>query len=239
MNPPAAVIFDVDGVLADTEPIIAEASIRMFHDLYGVTFRPEDFRPYIGTGSEPYIAGPAQLAGLTIDLPRALEVKHRYFEEMVTQGPCIAFDGAADLVRACAHEPNWRLAIATSSPEGKAMATLRATRLPLNCFSVIVHGDHVARKKPYPDIYLYTAEKLGIAADRCVVIEDSPAGIRAAKTAGMHCVGVASTFDTAHLTEADAVVPRLSEITVPLLRRLLGDSTEALRGFPRIRPEGP
>ena len=74
MVEPFALIFDMDGVLADTEALIARASIEMYRELYGLELAPEDFRPYIGTGAVRYVEGPAEDAGITLrDLDEAIE----------------------------------------------------------------------------------------------------------------------------------------------------------------------
>ena len=71
----SAVIFDMDGVLADTEPLIADATIRMFQDCYGVSLTREDFRPFIGTGAVRYVEGSAEAANIAIDLDEAIRVR--------------------------------------------------------------------------------------------------------------------------------------------------------------------
>ncbi len=209
----AAVIFDMDGVLADTESLIADATIRMFQDCYGVTLTPEDFRPFIGTGAVRYVEGPAEAANVTIDLEEALRVRHENFTALLERGACNALPGAIELVNAIADHETLLLGLATSSPQKKAEETWEAIGLPSERFDALVSGDMVTHKKPHPEIYLHAASLLKVAPATCVVIEDALTGVTAAKAAGMRCIGVTNSFSREALSDADCVVDSLLELT--------------------------
>ena len=129
--------------------------------------------------------------------------------EMRDTSGILVFDGAAALL---ASIPRRRWAIVTSGTHGVASARLRATGLPIP--EVLVTADRVAKGKPDPEGYLAAAEALGVAAAGCIVVEDAPAGVQAARRAGMRCIAITSTHPAAELTEATAVVRELRAIAV-------------------------
>lgn len=217
---PCALIFDVDGVLADTETCIAQATIEMFKELYDVDLTPEDFRLFIGTGAVRYTEGPAQALGLAIDLERALAVRHDNFVRIINSGDSIASPGAIELLQT-ASSARWKIAIATSAPKDKFKQTMRAADIPLNYFQVIVTGDLVTHKKPHPEIYTKAAHLLGVPPNRCVVVEDAINGVQSAKAADMACIGYTSSFTHDQLSAADLTVDSLTQIDLPVLESLV------------------
>lgn len=214
-------IFDMDGVLGDTEPPCADAAIAMFRELYGVEAQVEDFAPFIGTGAVRYLEGPAEAFGIEIDTARAVGYATEKFIELLEQGDDISFPGVHALIDAVEANDDWKLAIATSSPENKARPTLKAARVDLKKFNAFINGDMVARKKPDPEIYLTAANALGLSPARCVVVEDAVEGIKAAKAAGMTCIAVTNSFGAEKLAEADHIVDSVERIDLALLRALL------------------
>ncbi|NUM55431.1 MAG: HAD-IA family hydrolase [Candidatus Hydrogenedentes bacterium] len=216
-------IFDMDGVLADTEALIARASIEMFRELYDAELTADDFRPFIGTGAVRYVEGPAEALGIRIELERALEVRLNNFQKLLDAGECQACPGAVELVEAAARSGEWKLAIATSSPRPKAMPTLEAAGIPVEMFSEIITGDMVTHKKPHPEIYEAAQRAVGFAKENCVVIEDAVTGVTSAKAAGLKCIAVTNSFRRDELAEADIVLGSLEDVNLGLLRRLVGD----------------
>lgn len=216
-------IFDMDGVLADTESLIARASIDMFRELYNAKLTADDFRPFIGTGAVRYVEGPAQALGITIDLDRALEVRLNNFKKLLDAGECHPCPGAVELVEAAARSGDWKLAIATSSPRPKAIPTLEAAHVPIEMFSEIITGDMVTHKKPHPEIYEAAHQAVGLPKNHCIVVEDAVTGVTAAKAAGLKCIAVTNSFRRDELAEADVVVGSLEDVNLALLRRLIGD----------------
>lgn len=206
-----AVIFDMDGVLADSEPLINAAAIAMFKER-GLSVQPDDFLPFVGAGEERYVGGVAEKYRYPLDVRAA---KHRTYEiylELVPQR-LQPFPGVRELVRAC-REAGLRLAVASSADAIKVTANLQAIGLPPEVWDVVLTGESVQRNKPAPDIFLLAAEKLGVAADECVVVEDAVNGVRAAKAAGMRCVAVAHTFPAERLREADLVRDTIAQVSV-------------------------
>ena len=206
-----AVIFDMDGVLTDSEPLICAAAVAMFQE-NGLTVQPEDFRPFVGTGDNRYIGGVAEKHNFPLDISSAKKRTYEIYLELVPSR-LEAFPGAQNLVRAC-QQAGLKTAVASSADLIKINANLRKIGLPPETWDAIVTGDDVEHKKPAPDIFLTAACKLEMAPEQCVVIEDALSGVQAAKAAGMRCVAVAQTFPSEQLQCADLVRDRISEIAV-------------------------
>jgi beta-phosphoglucomutase len=222
-NQPAirGVIFDMDGVLTDSEPLINAAAIAMFKEK-GLVVQPCDFLPFVGAGENRYIGGVAEKYLFPLDLPAAKRRTYEIYLELVP-AQLKAFPGAVELVSAC-RRAGLRLAVASSADEVKIVANLRQIGLPPDTWDGVVTGDDVGPKKPAPDIFLSAAAKLGLAPAQCVVVEDAVNGVQAAKAADMRCVAVAQTFPTAKLQGADLV---RQNIAMVLLTDLTGMATDA------------
>jgi len=212
MTPIQAILFDMDGVLTDTEPVINAAAVAGLRE-FGVNAKSDDFLPFVGTGEDRYIGGVAELHGVRY----APEMKRRVYEIYLEILPAMIHPvpGVQELLDAlrARHIP---MAVATSADRIKMEANLRAIHVPLDWFGALVVGEDVARKKPAPDIYLAAAAKLGMAPAACCVVEDAVNGIVAAKAAGMRCVGVESSFPAAVLAPAgpDCIRPAIAAVTL-------------------------
>ncbi len=204
-----AVIFDMDGVLTDSEPLINAAAVAMFHER-GIPVAPEDFVPFIGTGENRYIGGVAEKYGVSLDLEAAKRRTYEIYLELVPQR-LRAFPGAVELVRAC-RAAGRRVAVASSADRVKIEANLRQIGLPPETWDTVVSAEDAVHKKPAPDLFLAAARKLGLPPAACVVIEDAVNGVQAAKAAGMRCVAVAHSFPPERLAAADRVRPRIAEV---------------------------
>jgi HAD superfamily hydrolase (TIGR01509 family) len=216
-----ALIFDVDGVIADTEALNARASVLMFQELYGVTVQPGDFQPFIGHGDERYVEGVAEKYGVKIDTQAAVDRRAENFFKLLQNDPLPAAPGVLELVQAARRDPEVKLAIATSGQKAKQFPVIEGAGLRLEWFDAVITGDVVSRKKPDPQIYLLAAERLGLSPDCCIVFEDAPAGVASAKAAGMACVAVTTSAPAAELAAADLIVESLAEVDLPRLRTLL------------------
>ena len=205
-----AVIFDMDGVLTDSEPLICAAATAMFQER-GLTVRPEDFNPFVGTGENRYLGGVAEKYGLRLDIPSA---KARTYELYLAMVPLQleAFPGAVELVRTC-RAAGIPCAVASSADRIKIEANLNKIGLPPQTWQAIVTAEDVEHRKPDPAIFLKAAQRLGVNPSACTVVEDAVNGIAAAKAAGMRCVAVASTFPAQALSQADLVRPTIREIS--------------------------
>jgi len=216
-----ALVFDVDGVIADTEVLNAKASVEMFRQLYGIAVQPDDFRPFIGTGDERYVEGVAEKYSISIDTQAAVERRAENFFKLLETAPLPAAPGVLELVAAARQRDDVKLAIATSGQKAKQFPVIAGTGLKLEWFDVVITGDVISKKKPDPQIYLLAAEGLGLPPGRCVVVEDAPAGVQAAKSAGAVCVAVTSSADVGELAAADLIVDSLARLSLTELERLI------------------
>lgn len=197
-----AVVFDMDGVLVDSEPVITKAA-RMALAEYGVQAVDEDFHPFTGMGEDRFIGGVAQKHGM----PYRLEMKRRTYEiylEIVNR-EIGTYPGIPELIAAL-RERGIKTAVASSADVVKVRANLPAAGIDPSLFDALCSGEDVARKKPAPDIFLLAAERLGVPPHACVVVEDALSGVQAAVAAGMRCVAVSTSFSPERLTSAGAEV---------------------------------
>lgn len=192
-----AVLFDMDGVLVDSEPVILAAAMACLKE-YGLQPKAEDFIPYIGAGEDRFIGGVAEKYGLVY----RKEMKERVYQiyREIAPEKLGIYEGAAELlIQLKSH--GIHCVLASSADRIKIQTNLKVAGIHENLFSAIISGEDVERKKPAPDIYLKAARKVNIPPANCVVVEDALNGIRAAKAAGMKCVAVATTFDRQRLLE--------------------------------------
>ena len=212
-NMTTAVIFDMDGVLVDSEPIINAAAIRALAE-FGIAARPQDFEPFVGAGEDRYVGGVAELHGRTY----VAAMKHRTYDWYLKLLPEMgkAFPGARDLVEYL-HRLRIACAVASSADRVKVEANLtQVLQVPLDRFAAIVTGEDVFRRKPHPDIFLEAARRLDVPPAACCVIEDAVHGVEAAKAAGMRCIAVTTSFatETLAVAGADVVKGAIAEITL-------------------------
>jgi len=217
-------IFDVDGVIADTEAVNARASIKIFADLLGVEgVVRKDFEAGLGRGAEEYVKAGARVHGLELteeQIKKATQLRQEYFLKVLREEPLPAFPGVLELMEKAMKDKNFRVAIATSGTLEKSRAVLEAANVPYKKM-VYINGDHVKNKKPDPELFLLAAEHIGIAPANCVVIEDAPNGVQAAKAAGAKCIAVTNSTTAENLCEADLICDSLEQIKLDMIRELI------------------
>lgn len=210
-----AIIFDMDGVLVDSEHVITKAAMLALKE-YGVTVKESDFHPFTGTGEDRFIGGVAALYGLDYKLEMKTRTYQIYLD--IVREEIRIFDGISELLRLLrAH--GLKTAVASSADRIKVNANLPAAGIDPLLFDAICSGDDVVHKKPAPDIFLLAASRLGIPPKNCIVIEDAVSGITAATAAGMRSIGVTSAFPAERLIAAGAIaaVPETPAIAGVLL----------------------
>jgi beta-phosphoglucomutase len=209
-------IFDLDGVLAISEPLLAEAAIALFAEK-GVRMTAGDFRPFIGMGEDRYVGGAAEARGVPLaDVSRE---KARLYEiyQQVIRGRLRPLPGAVEMVEACRRR-GLAIAVASGADRIKVLASLGEIGLPASAFDAVVDGNQVERKKPAPDIFLEAARRIDVAPESCLVIEDAVSGVAAARAAGMRCLAVTSTFSATELAGADWIAADLAHVPDAALR---------------------
>jgi HAD superfamily hydrolase (TIGR01509 family) len=217
-------IFDVDGVIADTEGPTAEATIKVFADLFGIkNVKAEDFEAGIGKGAVAYIKAAAKVHGLELtdeQVAEAEKMREENFIKLLQEQPLPAFGGVLKLIDAALARPDFRLAIATSSSREMSEVAVRGAQVPCDSMTY-VSGSDVKNKKPHPEIFLLAAERIGIPPASCVVIEDSPGGVEAAKAAGPKCIAVTNTTTPENLRQADSICESLEQIDLETVVNLV------------------
>ena len=188
----AGVIFDMDGVLCDSEDFMAEAAAAMFAETYGVIVNPDEFRPFRGMGEDRYLGGVAKHHSVTLDL--AVD-KNRAYEIFLHRipGRLQPLPGAREFIASC-RARGLKLAVATSADRLKLNGMLPEIGLPHQLFDAIVTGSDVTNKKPNPEIFLTAAKLIGLPAEHCLVVEDARSGVQAAKAAGSRCLAVTTSL---------------------------------------------
>jgi beta-phosphoglucomutase len=203
-----AVLFDMDGVLVDSEKFMCEAAILMFKEM-GVDAKPADFLPFVGTGENRYIGGVAELHGVKDDIIRMKDRSYQIYTT-ITRGKLEPLPGVHTFISRC-KQNGLKIAVATSADKVKLIINLREIRLPEELFDATVNGLEVERKKPFPDIFIIAAAKLGYKPGQCLVVEDAVSGVKAAKAAGAMCLGLTTSFTREKLKEADWIATSLAE----------------------------
>lgn len=196
-----ALLFDLDGVLVNSFEAY-RAAWTAWAASYGITkqefptdihgLRPHDVVREVLTRARP-----------GLDLAQAIETFDAAMDGPATAGVA-AMAGAVALTRALAGRP-WAIVSSTHARHLGLMIAAAGLAPP----PVLISGDDIERGKPDPQCFLAAAERLGVPATGCTVIEDAPPGIRAAAAAGMACVAVATTHDAGELTGAGHCYPNL------------------------------
>lgn len=212
------VIFDMDGVLIDSadahyqswKQLAREIGADVTQDQFDATFgrHNSDIIPIVFDVNEPEKV--KQLA----------DRKEELYRDLVCRDAPIV-DGAIDLVRSL-YQKGIPLAVGSSAPRAniKLILTLMGVQ---DCFSALVSADEVTRGKPDPQVFSKACEKLNLPPAQCVVIEDAPAGIEAASTAGTKCVAILMHHPRENFAQADLVVEKLSDLSVDKIEKLISN----------------
>jgi HAD superfamily hydrolase (TIGR01509 family) len=216
-SPFCAVIFDLDGVLADSEPWWNQIDAKLLAE-YGVSYRGEYHRNVLGVSyplAIEFYKNAFHISASVQELMRRRgEIATDFFANRVDLFP------SAKMTLEQLRDMKLPLAVATSSVSASARPLLDRTGIR-SLFSVVVTGDEVQQGKPHPDIYVRTAKKLGISPEACLVIEDSLAGMAAGKAANMRVAAIPDrrfVDPRDYEKEANYVLDGLSEIPALILR---------------------
>lgn len=208
------VIFDMDGVLVDSEPFIKEAGVRMFAEK-GYSVRPEDFQPFVGTGEDHFLGGVAEKYRLPFDAKHDKARTYAIYLELI-RGRLKPLPGVFSFLTEC-RKRRLKVAVASSADAVKVKGNLHEIGLPPDMFDAIVNGSEVERKKPAPDIFLAAVQRLGLSPAMCLVVEDAVAGVAAAKAAGARCLALTTSFPAERLNGADWIVADLAHAPPDIL----------------------
>ncbi|MDW8350596.1 MAG: HAD family phosphatase [Anaerolineae bacterium] len=210
-----AALWDMDGVLVDSADYHyaawREALAREGYDL-----RLDEFRATFGQRNDTILR---RIFGADLpdaEVARIATVKEALYRRFVQERGIAPLPGVLRWLKAL-HEAGWRQAVASAAPRANVDVVLEALGIG-RFFDAITSAEDVTRGKPDPQVYLVSAERVGVPPRCCVVIEDAPAGLEGARRAGMRCIGVTSTHD--HL-DADVVVASLDALDDDAFDRLI------------------
>lgn len=202
----AAVVFDMDGVLVHSGPV-HYAAYREVFAREGVDLAPADYRRLFGRSREQVIM--ALLPELDeADIERLCLAKQGAVERVLTHQQVEPIPGALELAHAVGEAGLARAVTTSSRAPGPFLEAIGATEL----FPVVVDRTMVRRPKPDPEPYLLTAERLGVEPAHCLVLEDSPVGVRAARAAGATVLALTTSYAAEALGEAHAILRSFDDV---------------------------
>jgi beta-phosphoglucomutase len=214
-----AIVFDFDGVLADSEPLHLLAYQEVLSAL-GVTLTREAYyADYLGYDDAGVFGALAEAQGWETSESKTaalIEEKGRVFDAII-ETTDVLYPGATECIEALAGE--YAIGIASGALRPEIEAILRRARLERHFRFIVASGD-TPRSKPAPDPYIRAAELHGLAPGACLAIEDSRWGIVSAKDAGMACIGITNTYPSTELALADRIIDSLAEFTPAFIRSL-------------------
>ncbi len=218
-----AVIWDMDGVIADTALYHLKAWQEVFRGK-GVNFTEEDFRHTFGQRNDNIIKSTLgeEIAQHEIDAianEKEESFRHR-IKQKIKPSP-----GVMELMTSL-KERGFQMALASSAPIENIQLVIKTLGIN-DCFQTIICDRDVIEGKPSPQVFLLAAERLGVEPRDCIVIEDAIAGVTAAKRAGMYCLAVTGTHPRHSLAEADFVVDTLEAVSAKDVEELFNPSGEA------------
>ena len=192
-----AILFDMDGVLIESEWLMRASAIQALAD-YGIEAQHEDFLEFTGMGEDRFIGGVAEKHGHTYTTDMKT-LAYDYYGKRVMDEVQIP-DGVKEMLQTL-HAKGITLAVCSAADLRKVRYNIQAIGVDESIFTALVTGSDVERKKPFPDIYLEGARRVGIDPACCLVVEDAVSGIQAAHAAGMDAVGVPTTFSKEELKQ--------------------------------------
>ncbi|NRT88403.1 HAD family hydrolase [Clostridium beijerinckii] len=205
-----AFIFDMDGVIIDSEPIHFEVDMQTIREL-GCNISEKELEKYVGSTNEYMYTDIKEKYNIKKSLQEIIDYKVELTKMKIIESHLEPIDGIKELLIELKNR-NIPTAIASSSP--KDLIDIVVSKFKLQeYFKYIISGEEVERGKPSPDIYIETSKKLGISPKECVVIEDSRNGVFAAKDAKMNCIGFKNiNSGNQDLSKADIIVKSIRDI---------------------------
>lgn len=204
-----AVLFDMDGLLVDSETLAMKTIIKLCAEL-SIVLAPGEETGIIGITEEKFFSELIERHHASMSVQDVLE-KFRGEYEQLLHSDLQAFDGAKTLPQKLKAR-GLRLGLVSGSPAKQIDIILTCLDMK-GVFEVIVSAEDTSHSKPEPEEYLLGAQKLGVNPDECIVLEDAKAGVEAGKTAGMKVIGVRNNNDQ-DLSAADEVVNNLTEVKI-------------------------
>lgn len=215
--PPHGILWDMDGVLVNNARTHYAAWAQVLAP-YHLPFTYEYFAETFGQNNRAILSLWFENRLSAAEMDALAEQKETVFRQLIARG-MTPLPGAADWL-ARFQQRGCRQAVASSAPPENIDAQVDGLGFR-QYFGALVSGAHIPGK-PNPDVFLLAAERIAVPPERCLVIEDAPAGIEGARRAGMKALALATTHSAAELTAADLVLPDLSHLTEAMVDALLG-----------------
>ena len=213
-----AVIFDMDGVIIDSEPIHFEVDMQTMRE-FGVNISKDELNKYVGTTNEYMLNDLINKYKIQKSIKEILEYKMELTIRRIKETKINAISGIPELLISLKHN-NIKTAIGSSSPKELIITVIEKFQLG-KYFDCIVSGDEVKEGKPKPYIYLEVSKRIGVNPEECIVIEDSRNGVLAAKNAGMKCFGFRNVNSgNQDLSKADIIVDSIRNIDIEIIKVL-------------------
>ena len=206
-----AIIFDMDGVLVDSEELMCQSAIAALSE-WGIQATPSDFTPFIGAGEDKFIGGVSRCHG--VDYATAMKDRAYTIYGERAASANITFKNVTETLRRI-QAAGLRFGICSGADKIKVDINIRTLGLTPEFFDFIVTGRDVTHNKPDPEIYLLGLKRLGLPASDCIVIEDSLNGIRAGQRAGIRTIAVTSSFSREEIqsqVNPTAIIDTISEL---------------------------
>lgn len=204
-----AIIFDMDGVLIDSEPIYLQLFRNLLEENHG-TVDEEKLRALAGASGEKMWRVVAQMWKEEVGPEEMRDIYKKRYADYSFPYEKAAYPGIRELLGRL-KEMGFTLALASSSSEQAIRGALDVMQIG-GYFSCIVSGKMFRESKPNPEIYLYTLQKLGLPAEECIAVEDSTYGIQAAKAAGLQVAAVKDTRFSFDQSQADWLLEKTTDL---------------------------
>ena len=215
----SAVIFDMDGVVLDTEPLYTKAEIRLFGE-YNVEIPEKDWQLFRGCAEQDFFDLSMKRYNISEDKDIFIEKGRKYVREEFRGG--LAFmPGFHKLLRWV--QKQYKTGLVTASPRHNIDWLCKLISLD-DIFKYIISGDETARNKPYPEPYLAMMKKLTVLPINSIIIEDSLHGLRSGLSSGAHVIAKTGSVPDKDLSIAHRIVTHLDEITNDMLEKLLQEN---------------
>lgn len=213
-----AIIFDVDGIIAETESIHLKAFQKTF-DSFKINLTPEYHRSLIGSTVKDNIVKINKDFNIDVDVEEYAKVRNEEYISLLEKNTIRPNQGLKEILL-WGKKNRIKLGICSSSKKTMVVKVLEGVFKKMeisesiyNYFDAFATAEDVRRKKPFPDIYLYVINKLNLQSSECLAIEDSEIGINSAKSAGCRVIGLITPFNTIDdIINADKIVKSLEEI---------------------------
>lgn len=194
------IIFDMDGVLIDSEQLMTKSAILALKE-FGVEAQPQDFIPYMGQGENSFIGNVAR----KYNVEYQYAMKYRAYEiyDSLVCDEAVLFPHIKETICELKNR-GYRVSLASGADLVKVTSNIKAIEMEEKDFNALVTGNDVTKNKPAPDIFLLAAERMKLSPAYCMVCEDTISGIKAAKSAGMQALGITSSLQKEVLMYAGA-----------------------------------